>query len=421
MIVRADHKYELRSRTTGRVLGTHPSYARALRQERAIKASQARVARHNPWVAEPTYVEWSDEESGWCVFGENSGYCYAVFPKRHQADRYAQSQPIRTGRVYEGAGAFANPSKRGFRELQDAWRKAGEAEESFKITLSLKYGDGWQPHWISKGELSKLNKLKEKTSTTSDRFIEWLDQNSPYDFQHGVNISWLRDRLTEEQALGADSPLLPAEAASYGYENKPFRPERRPMRNPSITSDWRDQLKDCGGRDPSNPVGWSQCDPRTIPKAALRHPEARRAKAGGYRSVATATSTETSIAKWIVPTLGIGAVAALFWWMSRPPQLLQASQIALQQRPFPDLSTLTDAQRTQIVRVAQTQLKQLGYPVTSIDGVSGPETQAAMTSFISANANAITNSASRYGQGEQAIILTLDDVYRRQFGLSAAA
>lgn len=49
MIVRmGPRKFQLLSRSTGRVLGTHPSYAAALRQERAIKASQARAAKRNP-------------------------------------------------------------------------------------------------------------------------------------------------------------------------------------------------------------------------------------------------------------------------------------------------------------------------------------------------------------------------------------
>ena len=48
IVQKSPHKFQLLSRKTGRVLGTHPSYAAALRQERAIKASQARAARRNP-------------------------------------------------------------------------------------------------------------------------------------------------------------------------------------------------------------------------------------------------------------------------------------------------------------------------------------------------------------------------------------
>ncbi len=36
-------KYVLKSRTTGKILGHHPTKAAALAQERAIKASQARA------------------------------------------------------------------------------------------------------------------------------------------------------------------------------------------------------------------------------------------------------------------------------------------------------------------------------------------------------------------------------------------
>jgi len=50
MIVPVGSKFELRSRATGRVLGTHPSYEAALRQERAIQASKA---RRNPCYGNP--------------------------------------------------------------------------------------------------------------------------------------------------------------------------------------------------------------------------------------------------------------------------------------------------------------------------------------------------------------------------------
>ncbi len=48
MIERRGSKYVLRARSTGRVLGTHPSYEAALRQERAIQAHKH--ARANPFT-----------------------------------------------------------------------------------------------------------------------------------------------------------------------------------------------------------------------------------------------------------------------------------------------------------------------------------------------------------------------------------
>ena len=44
MITKEHGMYVLRARETGRVLGRHPSRARALRQERAINLSKARAA-----------------------------------------------------------------------------------------------------------------------------------------------------------------------------------------------------------------------------------------------------------------------------------------------------------------------------------------------------------------------------------------
>jgi hypothetical protein len=46
-IVKRGKKYVLISKTTGRVLGTHPSRADALKQETAISISKARKAGHN--------------------------------------------------------------------------------------------------------------------------------------------------------------------------------------------------------------------------------------------------------------------------------------------------------------------------------------------------------------------------------------
>ncbi len=46
-IVKRGKKYVLLSKTTGRVLGTHPSRADAMKQEKAIQISKARAAGHN--------------------------------------------------------------------------------------------------------------------------------------------------------------------------------------------------------------------------------------------------------------------------------------------------------------------------------------------------------------------------------------
>ncbi len=65
MIVRkGPRKFQLLSRSTGRVLGTHPSYNAALRQERAIKASQARAARGVRSNPEGSNIPW-----GWIAAG----------------------------------------------------------------------------------------------------------------------------------------------------------------------------------------------------------------------------------------------------------------------------------------------------------------------------------------------------------------
>lgn len=47
MIRKRGKKWVLLSKSSGRVLGTHPTRAAAVRQERAINLSQARAAGHH--------------------------------------------------------------------------------------------------------------------------------------------------------------------------------------------------------------------------------------------------------------------------------------------------------------------------------------------------------------------------------------
>lgn len=95
MIVRTGpRKFELRSRSTGRVLGTHPSYDAALRQERAIKASQARAARRNPSDV-PPWSEWSigheDGSRGLTIDGEK----YLISPMyKISPGRRSKKKPV---------------------------------------------------------------------------------------------------------------------------------------------------------------------------------------------------------------------------------------------------------------------------------------------------------------------------------------
>lgn len=94
MIVRTGpRKFELRSRSTGRVLGTHPSYDAALRQERAIKASQARAARNPSEI--PPWSEWPtagrDESRGVTIDGER----YYISPMyKISTGRRSKKKPV---------------------------------------------------------------------------------------------------------------------------------------------------------------------------------------------------------------------------------------------------------------------------------------------------------------------------------------
>lgn len=143
-------------------------------------------------------------------------------------------------------------------------------------------------------------------------------------------------------------------------------------------------------------------------RAARRNPDPRAREPGE-------TATQQAIRNYTLPVIiGVGILGVL-WLVNRPAA---QSAYVLQTRPIP--ANPTDAQRTTTIEIAQSQLKSLGYPVTKVDGISGPETQAAMTSFINANQAAVARAGIAYGQDQRAALIALDDAYRAHFGIAAA-
>lgn len=61
-----------------------------------------------------------------------------------------------------------------------------------------------------------------------DRIFRWLERYSPWDWRAGVSAFWICTSLTAEQALATETaPVIPAEAAAYGFPHATRQPERR--------------------------------------------------------------------------------------------------------------------------------------------------------------------------------------------------
>lgn len=124
---------------------------------------------------------------------------------------------------------------------------------------------------------------------------------------------------------------------------------------------------------------------------------------------------EVNVVGWIaLLALGAGAI-----WLTRstsPP----ITQYVLQQRPIPPVASMSDASKRAATTIAQTQLKALGYHITTIDGISGPETQQAALAFI-ADHPEITRPTQQVAYDETPLISAIDNAYRARVGLPAAA
>lgn len=80
-------------------------------------------------------------------------------------------------------------------------------------------------------------------------------------------------------------------------------------------------------------------------------------------------------------------------------------------------------ERAAYMRIAQQQLKDMGYRITAVDGIVGPETQAATRAFVADHQAQVEATRSTYGslRPEIGLMYLIDDVYRRSFGLPSAS
>ena len=103
-----------------------------------------------------------------------------------------------------------------FTALQDKWRVADDAYETWKRSLRVKYGPGFDLTWAKTGEKNRLEQLHQRASRAADKVFVWLDRWSPWDWGHGTSMFWILNNVTEADALSPGPMMLPAASAGYG-------------------------------------------------------------------------------------------------------------------------------------------------------------------------------------------------------------
>jgi len=95
-------------------------------------------------------------------------------------------------------------------------------------------------------------------------------------------------------------------------------------------------------------------------------------------------------------------------------------QRPLQNRPIS--ASATGTARAAIIRIFQQQLQDMGYRITAVDGITGPETQSAARVFSGDHRAQVEATRDTYASlpNDIGLMYLVDDVYRSSFGLPPA-
>jgi len=124
--------------------------------------------------------------------------------------------------------------------------------------------------------------------------------------------------------------------------------------------------------------------------------------------------------------LGIAAAGVGFLVFSSPRTAHAAvTPSSTPQRPLqnrPVSASATGTARAAIIRIFQQQLQDMGYRITAVDGVTGPETQSAARVFSGDHRAQVDATRSTYASlpNDIGLMYLVDDVYRSSFGLPPA-
>ena len=121
---------------------------------------------------------------------------------------------------------MSNPTKKAqpaervrarFTELRSKILAATAKFDQFDSALRAHYGTSYQPSWVKVGERNTLERLRAARSRAGDAFTKHLASFSPRDWDIGVPIHWVWERLTyEDAARPLGEPLSVRPPLAYG-------------------------------------------------------------------------------------------------------------------------------------------------------------------------------------------------------------
>ena len=116
---------------------------------------------------------------------------------------------------------MANASdKKKWDELHAKLAAASAAKRAYELELGAKYGYNFQPQWLTKGQKTKLEKLRAAKDKVGDKIYELVGRIGPRKWDRGVPSWWVRSELTWEDAIRPiDEPLSVVVPAAPGYQD----------------------------------------------------------------------------------------------------------------------------------------------------------------------------------------------------------
>lgn len=122
---------------------------------------------------------------------------------------------------------MSNPTKKAqsaerararFAELRSKILAATAKVDQFDSALRAKYGTSYQSSWIKVGERDTLERLRAARGRAGDAFTKHLASFSPRNWDVGVPIHWVWERLTyEDAARPLGEPLSVVPPLAWGH------------------------------------------------------------------------------------------------------------------------------------------------------------------------------------------------------------
>lgn len=116
-----------------------------------------------------------------------------------------------------------------FAVLQARAQETHAAFMAYRAKLERKHGREWWRANSRAPERHRDEVLDRAAARAWTTFLKYLREHSPWEWESGVSCRYIREELTEAQALASEAPALPASAAAYGFvvREDGWKPARR--------------------------------------------------------------------------------------------------------------------------------------------------------------------------------------------------